>query len=359
MKQLYVADPSEHKLLVNEANRPGTLSNILGSVLGMLLGFHRKQNNASHSTKEIEEQAQATPEASTIDTTSTIDSLNSGKTPKEGNDIYTTHGSDISPIQTKTVLRTHCAHNEMLSHYNHIVIGSFEGIFQMVDTNNLPAVLQVLKELNFILTNRASELPAHYGFPLEPQQVSAKEVPDFVSAYLQRPTANSAEHNSGGRPRTRGNQQYRPSRQSLPVPRYNRQTNRSDAYPHFNRARSSYQSRYSDRDRHHSYSSSKYQHPHNQASHSYHNNSNTPNMYPLNTSELIGSLQSQIIGLQLQPLQQSTLNSIKKHLMAPTKLNLLHGHRSIEQCCKIVQLRCTQYCSIQTTRSTIKISQLL
>ena len=34
-------------------------------------------------------------------------------------------------------------------------------------------------------------------------------------------------------------------------------------------------------------------------------------MYPLNTSELIGSLQSQIIGLQLQLLQQSTLNSIK------------------------------------------------
>ena len=30
----------------------------------------------------------------------------------------------------------------------------------------------------------------------------------------------------------------------------------------------------------------------------------------LNTSELIGSLQSQIIGLQLQPLQQATLNSI-------------------------------------------------
>ena len=30
----------------------------------------------------------------------------------------------------------------------------------------------------------------------------------------------------------------------------------------------------------------------------------------LNTSELISSLQSQIIGLHLQPLQQATLNSI-------------------------------------------------
>ena len=51
-----------------------------------------------------------------------------------------------------------------------------------------------------------------------------------------------------------------------------------------------------------------------QTSHSYHINSNiqhnAPNMYTLNTSELIGSLQSQIIGLQLQPLQQATLTSI-------------------------------------------------
>ena len=78
MKQLYVAGPSEHKFLVNEANRPGTLSNILGSVLGMLPGFHRKQNNALHNTKEIEEQAQAAPEAPTIDTASTLDNLNSG-----------------------------------------------------------------------------------------------------------------------------------------------------------------------------------------------------------------------------------------------------------------------------------------
>ena len=46
MKQLYVAHPREHKFSVNEANRPGTLSNILESVLGMLPGFHRKQNNA-------------------------------------------------------------------------------------------------------------------------------------------------------------------------------------------------------------------------------------------------------------------------------------------------------------------------
>ena len=156
-------------------------------------------------------------------------------------------------------------------------------------------------------------------------------MPDFISAYLHRPTTNPADHSNRGRPRTRHNHQYRPSKQFLPVPRYHRQSNRSDAYPHLSRARSSYQSRYSDRDRHHSYSSFKNQHPHNQASHSYHNNSNipcnTPDMYPLKTSELIGSLQSQIIGLQLQLLQQATSNSIKT-LMVLTKQNLLHGHRA-------------------------------
>ena len=38
---------------------------------------------------------------------------------------------------------------------------------------------------------------------------------------------------------------------------------------------------------------------------------NANNMYPLNMSEVIGPLQSQIVGLQLQPLQQPTLNSTK------------------------------------------------
>ena len=213
------------------------------------------------------------------------------------------------------MLQTHCTHNEMLSHYNHIVIGCFKDIFQTVDTNNLSAVLQAIKELNFILANRAPELSAHYGFPLEPQQVSTEEVPDFVSAYLHRPTANATEDSSRGRPRTRDNQHYRPSRQSLLVLRYNRQTNRSGTYPHSQRARSSYQPRYNDRDRCHSYPSPKNQYLHNQASNSYQNSSDMPHnatdMYPLNTSELTVSLQSQIIGLQWQPVQQSTLNSIK------------------------------------------------
>ena len=34
-------------------------------------------------------------------------------------------------------------------------------------------------------------------------------------------------------------------------------------------------------------------------------------MHPSNTSDILGSLQSQILGLQTHPLQQSMLNSIK------------------------------------------------
>ena len=223
-----------------------------------------------------------------------------------------THGSNLSPMLADTILQTNHTHNEMLSHYNHIVIGSFKDIVQTVDTNNLLAVLQSLKELNFILANRAPELSALYGFPLEPWQVPAEEIPDVVHAYLNRPTANATEHSSGGRPRTRDTQLYRPSRQSLPVPRYNSHANRSDSFHHSNRARSSFQSRYGDRDRCHMYSSPTDQYQHSQANNPYHNSPHIANdINTLNTSELIGLLQSQIICLQSQSPQQSTFNSIK------------------------------------------------
>ena len=84
MKQLYLADPKEHKFLLNEANRPGTLTNILGSVLSMLPGFHKKKTKSTaHSSKEVEEETPATPEALTIDIASTIDNINNGKTDKK------------------------------------------------------------------------------------------------------------------------------------------------------------------------------------------------------------------------------------------------------------------------------------
>ena len=44
MKQLYITDPSKHKFLVKAANSPSTFSNILGSVLGLLPGFYKRQS---------------------------------------------------------------------------------------------------------------------------------------------------------------------------------------------------------------------------------------------------------------------------------------------------------------------------
>ena len=90
------------------------------------------------------------------------------------------------------------AHNETLNHYNCILIGCFKDIFQSVDTNNLATVLQALKELNFMLANRAPELAAHYSIPLELQQVSAEKAPDFINAYLNRPTANNTKYSNRG-----------------------------------------------------------------------------------------------------------------------------------------------------------------
>ena len=64
---------------------------------------------------------------------------------------------------------------------------------------------------------------------------------------------------------------------------------------------------------------------------------NTNNMHPLNMSELITLLQSQIIGLQLQLLQQSTLNSIKI-FDGTNKVEFTAWEQSIENAAKLCNL---------------------
>ena len=73
MGQLYITDPSKHKFLVKAANSPNTFSNILGLVLCLLPGFCKRQNQTNNS-KDVEDQEQATAEASTIETVNTIHS---------------------------------------------------------------------------------------------------------------------------------------------------------------------------------------------------------------------------------------------------------------------------------------------
>ena len=54
--------------------------------------------------------------------------------------------------------------------------------------------------MGYILANRAPKLSAHYSSPLEPHQISAEEVPDFVSAHLSRPATLPLDHSNRGRP---------------------------------------------------------------------------------------------------------------------------------------------------------------
>ena len=98
--------------------------------------------------------------------------------------------------------------NEMLTPYNRIVIGCFKDFFQCINTNNLAEVLQALKELNFMLANRALELAAHHNMTLEPHQISAEEVSDLVKVPLFHNAAYNLEHSIRGRLHSRGNQYH-------------------------------------------------------------------------------------------------------------------------------------------------------
>ena len=72
MKQLYVADPSQHKFLVTSANRPSTFSSIINSVVGLFLRFNNRQNNSNkHKGKH---QKQSVTEASNLEPIHTTNS---------------------------------------------------------------------------------------------------------------------------------------------------------------------------------------------------------------------------------------------------------------------------------------------
>ena len=90
------------------------------------------------------------------------------------------HGTHDNPSIHQNLFQD-SVRNEMLTHYNRIVIDSFQEFFQSANMNNVTEVLQALKELNFMLANRASELVTH-NMTLEPCQITAEDVPDLVTA---------------------------------------------------------------------------------------------------------------------------------------------------------------------------------
>ena len=130
------------------------------------------------------------------------------------------HGDIHSTMLPHETLHQDSIRNAMLTQYNRIVIGSFKEFLQLVNMNNLSEVLQALKELNFMLANRAPELVLHYNMPLEPCQITAEEVPDLGRAHLHHSSDYSLKHSARGRPSIRGNPYHQYAWQLSPLPRY-------------------------------------------------------------------------------------------------------------------------------------------
>ena len=90
----------------------------------------------------------------------------------------------------------------------------------------------------------ANKAPAHYNMPLEPQQISAEEVPNLIKAYLYCPMSYNLEQKIRGRPCSRGNQHHWYNRQSSPLLRYNQHANRSDMHFYSHKHKNYNNSRY-------------------------------------------------------------------------------------------------------------------
>ena len=156
---------------------------IISSVLNLFPRFSGKQTDSSKN------QVQPIIEASNTEASNNGNKdLNISTNTTANVDI-----SDVEDISSDAVHHEMCdnqflhknlfqdiVRNEMLTLYNRILIGPFKEFFQSVSTNNLAEVLQALKEVNFMLTNRAPELTAPYNMPLEPCQITDEEVPNLV-----------------------------------------------------------------------------------------------------------------------------------------------------------------------------------
>ena len=161
--KLYIADPSKHMFLASLANSPNTFSSLLNSALN-LFGF---SNNRMQS---ITNQIQPIMETSSSEV---LTSNNSKNLNVSTDTIPKADASNFADVNTNVEHSNACdnksphetlyedsVRNTMLTQYNQIVIGCFKEFFQSVNMNNLSEVLQALKELNFVLANRAQELHA-------------------------------------------------------------------------------------------------------------------------------------------------------------------------------------------------------
>ena len=141
-RQLYVTDPREHKFLVSLANSQSTLSSIINSVLSLFPRFSNKQTDSNkHKNKN---QVQSKIKASNTEAFNN----NSNKDLNVSTDtIAYVDISDLADMSSDAVHNKTCnnsslhknlfqdsVRNEMLTHYNRIVIGCFKEFFQSINT---------------------------------------------------------------------------------------------------------------------------------------------------------------------------------------------------------------------------------
>ena len=131
------------------ANSPSTFSSIINSVIGLFPRFSSKQTN-SDKCKSIH-QAQSIIEVSNSETlcnngnkginvsTDTISEVDVSDLVDLSSDAVH-HDAHDNPSLCNDLFQN-SIRNEMLSHYNRIVIGCFKDFFQSIDTNNLAEVL--------------------------------------------------------------------------------------------------------------------------------------------------------------------------------------------------------------------------
>ena len=152
-----------------------TFSSIINSIISLLPRFGSKQTNDNVTNKK---QIQTIIETPNTEAFNNNDNANLNVSSDTIADVDISDFADISQdavhhehhdnmSQHKNLFQD-SIRNEMLTHYNRIIIGSFKEFFQSVNTNNLAEVLQVLKELNFVMANRAPELASYYNMPLDP-----------------------------------------------------------------------------------------------------------------------------------------------------------------------------------------------
>ena len=129
-KQLYVTDPSKHKFLVSLANSPSTFSSMINPVISLLPKFG---SNQTKNNIENKKQIQTVIETSNTEAFRNNDNAILNNSTDTIADVDISDFMDISPdsvpYECRDITSQHenlfqdSIRNEMLTHYNRIIIG--------------------------------------------------------------------------------------------------------------------------------------------------------------------------------------------------------------------------------------------